>query len=283
MTRLDIQKTYKLYIGGKFPRTESGRYYQLIGKDGKALGNICLGSRKDLRNAVVAARNGYTSWSKASPFNRSQVIYRIAEMLEARKGQFRDELVLQASTIKQADAEIQQTIDSIIHYAGWCDKYQQVFSSVNTVSSPHFNFSVPEPMGVVVIVAPITPSLSGLVHALMPVIAGGNSAVVIASELMPLCAVSFAEVLHTSDVPSGVVNILTGKTTELIHHAASHMDVNAIVYQGEDAGIIKTIQETAATNIKRTVIYEKPSPMSPYAIMDTQEIKTTWHPVEEIG
>lgn len=288
MTRLEITKTYKIYIGGKFPRTESGRYYSPKNKDGKPIGNICLSSRKDFREAVVAARSACAGWSKASPFNRSQVLYRIAEMLETRKSQFEEEIIMQGASKNEAAKETSAAIDRIIYFAGWCDKFQQVFSSVNPVSSPHFNFSVPEPTGVVAVIAPQSSSLLGLMNALMPVMAGGNTSVVIASERLPLCAVTFAEVLHTSDVPGGVVNILTGKSKELVPQAASHMDVNAVVYYGTDETVIQSIRETSAVNVKRPVIYPDEDiygagNLSPYRIMDTQEIKTTWHPIEDIG
>ena len=229
MSRLDIQKTYKLYIGGKFPRTESGRYYHLNDTKGNLIANVCLATRKDFRNAVVAARKAQGSWEKTSSLNKGQILYRIAEMLEGRKEQFSAELVAQGETIKNAKAEVNASIDRLVYYAGWSDKYQQIFSSVNPVISPHFNFSNLEPVGVVSIIAPEKQGLLGLVSVLAPAIVGGNTVILLASETKPLTAISFAEVLNSSDVPGGVVNILTGKREELISHMASHMDVNAIV------------------------------------------------------
>jgi acyl-CoA reductase-like NAD-dependent aldehyde dehydrogenase len=288
MPRLEILKTYKIFIGGQFPRTESGRYYPLKNKAGEIIANICLSSRKDFRNAVVAARAAFAGWSGKTAFNRSQVMYRIAEMLEGRKAQFVEEMQLQGYTPKAAGIELSTAIDRIVYYAGWCDKYQQLYSTVNPVSSPHFNFSVPEPSGVAAIIAAEESTLLGLITAIAPVIAGGNTCVVLASESKPLCAVTLAEVLATSDLPGGVVNILTGKSNELHTHFASHMDVNAISYWRQDAAEIKSIRENAALNVKRVFVHNRinllnEEAQSPYFILDTQEIKTTWHPIEQIG
>jgi acyl-CoA reductase-like NAD-dependent aldehyde dehydrogenase len=287
MSRLEILKTYKIYIGGQFPRTESGRFYSPLDKKGKPLGNICLSSRKDVRNAIVAARKAFGSWSERAAFNRGQILYRIAEMLEGRKEQFIAELIQQGSTKKNAEEEVNLSIDRIVYYAGWCDKYQQVLSSVNPVASSHFNFSVLEPTGVVGILAPQNTSLIGLVSLLLPVICGGNTAVVIASENIPLCAITFAEVLNSSDVPGGVVNILTGANKELNETLSTHMDVNAIVYGGDDLEALKQIQENAVLNVKRVFScskdWMKADSQDLYMISDTQEVKTTWHPIENIG
>ena len=287
MSREEILKTYKIYIGGQFPRTESGRYYPLKNRMGETLANICLSSRKDFRNAVVAARGAFAGWSARAAFNRSQILYRIAEMLEARKAQFISELMLQGSGKKDAEKEVALSIDRIVHYAGWCDKFQALFSTLNPVASSHFNFSVPEPTGMVSIIAPQESSLIGLVSVVMPVIAGGNTCVLLASESKPLCAVSFAEVLHSSDVPGGVVNVLTGKVRELLSHFSSHMDVNAIIYCGNDKEEIRTVKENASLNVKRVFIHHlnwmNAEMQNPYLILDTQEIKTTWHPIENIG
>ncbi len=288
MERLEILKTYKIYIGGQFPRTESGRFYPLKNKKGDIIANICLSSRKDFRNAVVAARGAFGGWSGRAGFNRSQILYRIAEMLEGRKEQFISELVLQGLTEKAANDEVALSVDRLVYYAGWCDKYQAIFSSVNPVASSHFNFSVPEPTGVVSIIAPEESSLLGLVTAIAPVIAGGNVCIVLASESKPLCAVTFAEVLNTSDLPGGVVNILTGSSEELHSHFSSHMDVNAMTYYRKNKDEIKTIKENASLNVKRIFIYDKleltsEKAQSPYLIFDNQEIKTTWHPIENIG
>lgn len=287
MERVEVLKTYKIYIGGAFPRTESGRYYTpMSGK--KQLGNICLSSRKDVRNAVVAARAALGKWDGKSAYNRSQILYRIAEMLEGRKAQFVEELVFQGSSKVQAEKEVLAAIDRIIYYAGWCDKFSQVFSAVNPVASSHFNFTAPESMGVVSIVAPEESGLLGLVSAVLPVLAGGNVCVVLASEQMPLCAITFAEVLNSSDVPGGVVNILTGKKEELISHMASHMDVNGFLYCGTDEDQIKEIQQVAVENLKRVTVRDYSNPTdsahsTPYYIDDFVEMKTTWHPIEKIA
>lgn len=286
--RLEVLKTYKIYIGGQFPRTESGRYYVPTNAAGKKLANVCLSSRKDFRDAVVSARAAFGSWSTRAAFNRGQILYRMAEMLEGRKAQFIDELVQQGSSKGKAEKEVNIAIDRLIYYAGWCDKYQQLFSSVNPVASSHFNFSVPEPMGVMATIAPQNDSLLGLVSVIAPVIAGGNTCVVLGSETKPLCSVTFAEVLNSSDLPGGVVNILTGKVAELAPWFVKHMDVNATIFCENDSEIRKMMQEKSALNLKRIFFYEKikwntEQGQSPYFILDTQEIKTTWHPVENIA
>ncbi|HRG24120.1 MAG TPA: aldehyde dehydrogenase family protein [Chitinophagaceae bacterium] len=286
--RLEVLKTYKIYIGGQFPRTESGRYYSPVNKAGKKLANVCLSSRKDFRDAVVAARGAFSGWSNRAAFNRSQILYRMAEMLEGRKAQFIEELIMQGASKAAAEKEVNLATDRLIYYAGWCDKFQQLFSAVNPVATPHFNFSVPEPTGVVSIIAPQGDSLLGLVSVIAPVIAGGNTSVVLASETKPLCAVTFAEVLNSSDLPGGVVNILTGKPSELASWFTDHMDVNATLYCESDSLLQKMIREKSAVNLKRVHFYDKinwntDEGQSPYFIMDTQEIKTTWHPVENIA
>lgn len=288
MERLEILKTYKIYIGGQFPRTESGRFYPLKNKKGDVIANICLSSRKDFRNAVVAARSAFGGWNSRAAFNRSQILYRIAEMLEGRKDQFISELVIQGLATKAAQEEVALSVDRLVYYAGWCDKFQAILSSVNPVASSHFNFSVPEPTGVVAIIAPEKSSLLGLVTAIAPAIAGGNTCIVLASESKPLCAVTFAEVLNTSDLPGGVVNILTGNSEELHSHFSSHMDVNALLYFRNNKAEIKTIKENASLNVKRIFVYDNlvlasDKAQSPYMIYDLQEIKTTWHPIENIG
>jgi len=285
MSRLNINKTYKLYIGGKFPRTESGRYYTINNSNGNLIANMCLASRKDFRNAVVIARKAQNSWANATALNKGQILYRIAEILEGRKEQFIAELILQGETKKIVEKEVEITIDRLVYYAGWSDKYQQLFSTVNPVSSSHFNFSNVEPVGVVSIIAPEKQSLLGLISVIAPAIVGGNTVIVLASESKPLTAISFAEVLNSSDVPSGVVNILTGNKEELTSHMASHMDVNAIVYCGKEESAIKQISELASNNVKRTIFYKKSDWLSknsesPYFIEKTQEVKTTWHPTE---
>ncbi|NNE60392.1 MAG: aldehyde dehydrogenase family protein [Woeseia sp.] len=282
--RIPVAKTYKIYIGGKFPRTESGRYFELADKKGKLLANVCRSSRKDFRNAVVAARAAEAGWSAASAYLRGQILYRIAEMLEGRRAQFIDELKVQGQSATSAEKEVDAAVDRLIYYAGWADKYQQIFSSVNPVASSHFNFSVLEATGVVAILAPQESGLLGLVSVVAPCIVGGNSCVVLASESLPLSAVSFAEVLHASDVPGGVVNILTGHSAELSGQFASHMDVNAVVFCDGDEKAARDIQQKAAENIKRVIDrrnldWAKAGSASPYQIADTLETKTTWHPI----
>lgn len=282
--RVAIAKTYKIYIDGKFPRTESGRYFALRDKKERVVANVCRGSRKDFRNSVVAARKAQPGWAKASAYLRGQILYRIAEMLEGRREQFISELVLQGSTERLAGKEVDASIDRLIYFAGWADKYQQVFSAVNPVSSSHFNFSVLEPTGVVSILAPDDSSLLGLISNVAPTIAGGNTCVVLASESRPLSAVSFAEVLHASDVPGGVVNVLTGYRSELSDQFASHMDVNAVIYCDGGKKTARSVQELAAENVKRVVArtridWSKDAAQHPYLIRDTQEVKTTWHPI----
>jgi len=287
MGRIEVLKTYKIYIGGKFPRTESGRFYQpMNGK--KALGNICLSSRKDFRNAVVAARGAQEAWAGRTAYNRSQILYRMAEILEGRKAQFVEELQKQGSTKAAAEKEVIESVDRLIYYAGWCDKYTQIFSAVNPVASSHFNFSVPEATGLVAAISPEESGLLGLVTVIAPIIAGGNACVVLASESKPLCAVTLSEVMATSDLPGGVVNILTGNREELLEHFSSHMDVNAILYNGNDDTHIKLINENAVKNLKRVVIrkeknWSNSNHENPYYIEDFQETKTTWHPIEQIS
>lgn len=287
MKRIEILKTYKIYIGGAFPRTESGRYYQPLANK-NPLGNICLSSRKDVRNAVVASRGAQTGWAEKSAYNRSQILYRIAEILEGRRAQFQSELELQGLTKVAAEKEIDTSIDRLIYYAGWCDKYTQVFGSINPVASSHFNFSTYESTGVVGIIAPEESSLLGLISMIAPVIAGGNTCVVLASESKPLCAVTFSEVLATSDVPGGVVNILTGNTKELLEHFASHMDVNAVVYCRNNKEEINQLRLLAVDNLKRITIkdnvnWDDEKVENPYEILNFMEVKTTWHPIESIS
>jgi acyl-CoA reductase-like NAD-dependent aldehyde dehydrogenase len=287
MSRLEVLKTYKIFIGGQFPRTESGRYYTPLDSKGKALANICLSSRKDVRNAVVAARKAFGPWSERAAFNRGQILYRIAEMLEGRQAQFVDELMRQGSSKVAATNEVNLSIDRIVYYAGWCDKYNQVLSSVNPVSSSHFNFSSLEPMGVVGVVAEQSTSLIGLVSLILPAICGGNSTVVLASEKLPLCAVTFAEVIHSSDVPAGVINILTGSPEEMAAILASHMDVNALITSNLESKLSNKLALLSVDNLKRKFDYEKnwveKDKQALHYISDLQEIKTTWHPIENVG
>jgi acyl-CoA reductase-like NAD-dependent aldehyde dehydrogenase len=288
MPRLNVLKTYKIYIGGQFPRTESGRYYEVFSSDKKLLANVCLCSRKDFRNAVASASNAWSSWSSKSAYNRGQILYRIAEMLESRTTQFVDELVSLGYTEKNAQSEVQQSVDRLVYYAGWSDKYQQIFSSINPVSAPFFNFSVLEPMGVVSVIAPEDSPLLGLVSLISSIIVGGNTCIILASEKLPLTAISFSEVLNSSDVPGGVINIITGSSKELLSHMANHLEVKAICYARNNASEIKQIGELATLNLKRVVLYNQVNDwanieIGPYSIKDFQETKTTWHPIENIG
>lgn len=277
---LTIQKTYKLFIGGKFPRTESGRFIDFKDPQGDFLANVSWGSKKDLRNAIVAARGAFGSWAASSAYLKGQILYRIAEVLEGRRSQFCQELEAQGLPAKAAREEVAAAIDLLVYYAGWSDKYTALFSTVNPVASSHFNFSVPEPTGVVGLIAPAEDGLLGLVSVLAPALVGGNSTILLASEKYPLTAISFAEVLATSDVPSGVVNILTGYRAELCPVFASHMDVNALVLCSADLALVKEVELAAAENLKR-VVRQPDSALAgdPYHILDLQETKTTWHPV----
>ncbi len=279
MSHLAVPKTYKLYIGGAFPRSESGRTYQVSSPDGSFLANAALASRKDARDAVVAARAAVAGWAGATAYNRGQVLYRIAELLEGRSAQFIEELVgLTGVTRSAAAAEVDQAIDLWVWYAGWADKYVQVAGSGNPVAGPYFNLSVPEPTGVVAIVAPQTAGLLGLASVLAPVIVSGNTAVVVASQDLPLPAISLAEVLATSDVPAGVVNILTGSAAEIAPWLAGHADVNALDLAG--AGDIDWIelQIAAAETLKRVLPPVDGVPAATLGrITAFTETKTIWH------
>ncbi len=285
MSHLEVLKTYKMYIGGQFPRTESGRFYKVHNTNGDLLANACLGSRKDVRNAVKSARGAFSGWSKRNAYNRGQILYRVAEMMESRRTEFMKELSQIGFSEKDAEADINASIDRWIYYAGWTDKYQQVFGSVNPVASAHFNFSLLEPTGVVGIIAPEKSPLLGLSSLLAATLAGGNTCVVLASEKYPLASIVLAEVLNTSDVPSGVVNIITGKREELVEHLAGHMDVNALCYTDAlPTKMVINIDELAAENIKRILKqrvddWYADEAENPYFITQFQETKTTWHPV----
>jgi len=294
--RLDIKKTYKLYIGGNFVRSESGRYLPAKSAAGAHLDNVCHASRKDFRDAVVAARAvvvaptsdvGVVGWAKKSAYLRGQILYRAAEMLQNRASELVAE-VTRSTGVRPATArrEVTLTIDRLVHFAGWTDKYSQVFGSVNPVASSHFNFTTPEPTGVVVVLAPDEPSLLPLVSLVAPVILSGNAAVVVASERHPLPAATFAEILATSDLPGGVVNLLTGQRGELAAHIASHLDVNAIVDGTGDLQLSARLQGGTAINLKRYTQHAlAPADWfaskieDPYWILDTVELKTAWHPI----
>ena len=276
--RLTVPKTYKLAIGGKFPRSESGRTYEVLSAKGAFLANAAKGSRKDARDAVVAARAAVKGWSGATAYNRGQVLYRVAEVLEGRRAQFVDEIVAQEGvSAAVAGAQVDEAVDLWVWYAGWCDKYVQVAGNANPVSGPYFNISVPEPTGVVAIVAPQDSALLGLVSVVAPALVAGNSVVVIASEQHPLSAISFAEVLATSDVPGGVVNVLTGSSAEIAPWLASHADVNALDLAGAGALEWVDLQIAAADTLKR-VLTPGDVTATPERIGAFTETKTVWHP-----
>ncbi len=279
--RLAVQKTYKLYIGGKFVRSESGRVDVIRGV------NYSRASRKDFRDAVVAARKAQRGWAKQSAYLRGQILYRAAEMLERRRGELEAE-VGQSNGAKKSRLPNETTlaIDRLVHYAGWTDKFQQVFSAVNPVASSHFNFTMPEPTGVVVILCPDEPALLALVSVIAPVILAGNTAVVLASTKSPLPALTFSEIIATSDLPGGVVNLLAGDRAELAPYFASHMDVNAIVDASGDEKIGQELLRGGSFNVKRYVPrdltradWSGREAENPYWILDTVEMKTAWHPI----
>jgi acyl-CoA reductase-like NAD-dependent aldehyde dehydrogenase len=279
--RLDVRKTYKLFIGGAFPRSESGRSYPVHGTDGALLAYAAQASRKDAREAVVAARKAFAGWSGATAYNRGQILYRVAEMLEGRAAQFAAE-VAAADGCQPSDAEatVAAAIDRWVWYAGWSDKVAQISGAANPVAGPYFNFSVPEPTGVVAIIAPAESSLLALISVIAPVIVTGNTAVVVASESRPLPAISLAEVLATSDLPAGVVNVLTGRTAELAPVLAGHMDVNAIDLTGIDVPGRGALEQLAASNVKRVSYGNDDWTAKPgtQRLMSFLEIKTVWHP-----
>jgi acyl-CoA reductase-like NAD-dependent aldehyde dehydrogenase len=287
--RLEVRKTYKLYIGGKFPRTESGRSYLVSDARGKPLANACRGSRKDVRDAVKAARKAFPAWSGLTAYNRGQILYRVAEMLEGRRKQFVDEVaVAEGSSRRAAGESVDRAIDRWVWYAGWADKIPQVLGSSNPIAGPYFNFSVPEPTGVVGMVAPPDSSLLGLVSRLAPVIVSGNTAVVLASQARPLPAVTLTEVLPTSDLPAGVVNLLTGFTAELTRPLAAHMDVDALDLAGLDLALLRDAELAAADGVKRVAPplklaakdwLDDAKGQDPYWMAQFLEIKTVWHPV----
>jgi acyl-CoA reductase-like NAD-dependent aldehyde dehydrogenase len=280
--RLDVRKTYKLFIGGAFPRSESGRSYPVNGSDGALIGYPAQASRKDARDAVTAARAAVGKWSGATAYNRGQVLYRVAEMLEGRLAQFAG-LLVQDEGLDLPDAEqiAGAAIDRWVWYAGWTDKVAQVVGAANPVAGPYFNFSVPEPTGVVAVVAPAGSGLLGLVSVVAPVIATGNTAVVIASEQRPLAAITLAEVLATSDVPAGVVNVLTGRTAELAPVLAGHMDVNAIDLTGVAPAGRADLERLAAENVKRVFAADEDWTAAPGTkrLLAFLETKTVWHPM----
>ena len=278
MSRIDVNKTYKLFIGGAFPRSESGRVYEIKGANKKFIANPSLASRKDLRDAVVAAKSAQPGWANSTAFNRGQILYRIAEIMEGRSEQFVDEIcALEGVTNKVAKSQVEAAIDTWVWYSGWCDKLSSVTGSLNQVSGPFYNFTTPEPLGVVAIFAENKPSLLGVVRTLAPVLAGGNSAVLIASENYPLPAITLSEALATSDVPGGVVNILTGKSAELAPWVGSHMEIDGV----DVAGLTKKQEEelklVGADNLKRIFRFNPDN--HPERILSFMEQKTVWHPI----
>lgn len=286
MAKLNVRKTYKLYIGGNFVRSESGRYLSAQSVGGLHLDNVCHASRKDLRDAISAARSAHDGWAKKTAYLRGQILYRAAEMLQNRSTELEQEITRSTGHAQDARREVQAAIDRLVYFAGWTDKYSQVFGAVNPVATSHFNFTTPEPAGVVAVLAPNEPPLLPLVALVAPVIASGNSAVVIASEKFPLPAATFSEILATSDLPGGVVNLLTGKPAELASHIASHMDINAIVDGTNNSAIQAKLKSGTAFNLKR--YYPRPldpdqwfaaASEDPYWILDTVEFKTAWHPI----
>jgi acyl-CoA reductase-like NAD-dependent aldehyde dehydrogenase len=283
--RLEVRKTYKLYVGGAFPRSESGRSYEVLDHEGRFLANASRASRKDARDAVVAARKAFGGWSGRTPYNRGQVLYRVAEVLEGRRAQFVEEVSLsEGLPRRQAEAAVGEAIDRLVWYAGWADKIAQVVGGANPVAGPFFNFSSPDPTGVVAVLAPQDSSLLGLVSVLAPVVVTGNTAVVVTSHRRPLPAITLSEVLATSDVPGGVVNVLTGDAAEIGPWLASHLDVNAIDLTGvEDPDLARRLEESAAENLKRVL---RAAPTADWArdpgterMTAFLETKTVWHPV----
>lgn len=288
--RAAILKTYKLFIGGEFPRSESGHVFSVLNpKTKKPIANAARGSRKDMRDAVVAARKAFKGWAGKTAYNRGQVLYRMAEVLEQRKTEFITEIQAATSgTKKQATDEVLKAVDRLVWYAGWADKYQQILGTVNPVAAPYFNFTLPEPMGVLGVILPDDMPLLPLVSKMAPAIVAGNTVVILVSEKYPLSAITFGEVLTTSDLPGGVVNILTGFRSEVVSHMAKHMDINAIHYYGTDKDLIKMLQIEGAANVKRVHSHATPKgkdwlddskSQSPYWIEKGVEMKTTWHPV----
>jgi acyl-CoA reductase-like NAD-dependent aldehyde dehydrogenase len=278
MSRIDVNKTYKLFIGGAFPRSESGRVYEIKGANKKFIANPALASRKDLRDAVVAAKAAQPGWEKATAFNRGQILYRVAEIMQGRSDQFIDEIcALEGVTTKVAKIQVEEAIDTWVWYSGWCDKLSSVTGSLNQVSGPFYNFTTPEALGVVAIFAENKPSLLGVVRTLAPVIASGNTAVLIASEGYPLPAITLSEVLATSDVPAGVVNILTGKIAELAPWVGSHMEIDGVDVAGLSKKQEEELKLVGADNLKRIFRF---SPINhPERILSFMEQKTVWHPI----
>lgn len=278
MSRLDINKTYKLFIAGAFPRSESGRVYEIKGANKKFIANPAMASRKDLRDAVVAAKAAQSGWANATAFNRGQILYRIAEIMQGRSEQFVDEIcALEGVSNKAAKTQVDEAIDTWVWYSGWCDKLSSVTGSLNQVSGPFYNFTTPEPLGVVAVFAESKPSLLGAVRTLAPVLTAGNTAVLIASESYPLPAITLSEALATSDLPAGVVNILTGKTAELAPWVGSHMEIDGVDVAGLSKKQEEKLKLVGADNLKR--IHRFSTTNHPERILSFMEHKTIWHPI----
>ena len=278
MSRLDVNKTYKLFIGGAFPRSESGRVYEIKGANKKFIANPSLASRKDLKDAVVAAKSAQPGWANATAFNRGQILYRIAEIMEGRSEQFVDEIcALEGVTAKAAKLQVEEAIDTWVWYSGWCDKLTSITGTVNQVSGPFYNFTTPESLGVVAIFAESKPSLLGVVRTLAPVLAGGNTTVLVASENFPLPAITLSEVLATSDLPSGVVNILTGKSAELAPWVGSHMEIDGVDVAGLSKKQEEELKLVGADNLKRIFRFNPEN--HPERVLSFMEQKTVWHPI----
>lgn len=276
--RLDVMKTYKLFIGGAFPRSESGRSYEIKDSKGRFLANPAQASRKDLRDAIVAARGAFNGWSHATGYNRGQILYRIAEMMEGRREQFVAEIMtVEGLTKSAADRQVADAIDLWVWYAGWSDKLSSVSGATNQISGPYYNFTSPEPLGIVAAIAPEKSSLLGLVHSIAPILVAGNSCVVIASERRPLPAMTLAEVIATSDVPAGVLNILTGMKSELVPWLSSHMEVDGIDISGVDAKEDLAIRNAGSENLKRIHRFKESGDLQ--RILSFMESKTVWHPI----
>ncbi len=286
MSRIEVRKTYKMYVDGDFPRSESGRTYPALDHRGEVIARVAAGTRKDLRHAVRCARKAQAGWAGRSGYNRGQILYRIAEMVEDRAPTFATHIAATGVGGGRARREVARAVDRLVWYAGWADKYQQVIGNLNPVSGPFFNISTPEPTGVVGVVAPEEPAMLGLVSRLAPVIVSGNTAVVLASERWPVPAISFAEAMATADVPGGVVNVLTGPKSGMIPFLASHLDVNAVDAYGADPGMMAELEEAAAGGVKRVVRppegrvdwTDNGTAQSLYFISAFTEIKTVWHP-----
>ena len=284
MARIEVRKTYKLYVGGAFPRSESGRSYEVTDTRGRFLANAALASRKDARDAVVAARKAQPGWAGATAYNRGQVLYRVAEVMEGRRAQFVEDVQrAEGLTLRRAETAVDAAIDRWVWYAGWSDKLAQVLGGTNPVAGPYFNFSIPEPTGVVAAIAPQDSSLLGLVSVLAPIVVSGNTCVLLAAEEHPLPAITLSEVLATSDVPGGVVNILTGRVAEVAPWLAAHMDVNAIDLAGvDDASLRRELEVAAADNVKRVrraAEVDWSADPGLERVRSFLETKTVWHPI----